>query len=101
MSKYRLFKAAERQVAKLLGGKRVGHLGGADVLAGDVAAEVKVRGQLPRWLVEAMDQAEGHAGERWPIVVLHQRGKQYKDALVVTRLSHWLERSENDGKSAT
>lgn len=70
MSKYRLFKAAERQIAKLLGGERVGHLGGADVtgtVAGSVAAvrlgsrrtEVKVQASLPRWLVEAMDQAEG------------------------------------------
>ena len=96
MSKYRLFKAAERQIAKLLGGKRVGHLSGADVVAGGVAAEVKVRASLPRWLVDAMDQAEGHAGDRMPLVVLHQRGGRYKDALVVTRLSHWLER-DGDG----
>lgn len=36
------------------------------------------------------------AGERMPLVVLHQRGGRYTDALVVTRLSHWLER-KGDG----
>ena len=91
MSQYRLDKHVERRIAKMLGGERTGHLGGADVIAGHIACEVKSRGQLPQWLTEAIEQAEQHAGERLPLAVLHQAGDRYMDALVVVRMSDFLD----------
>jgi hypothetical protein len=91
MGTYRLDKHAERELARILGGRRVGHLGGADVIAGHLCAEVKTRRRLPRWLVGAVQQAEGYAGERLPVAILHQAGERYDQALVVCRLGDWLD----------
>lgn len=74
------WKRHEREVARLLGGERQPNTGrrGADVLAGEWAIEVKVRRRLPRWLEEALRQAEGAASAqgRLPLLVLvHARGR--------------------------
>ena len=51
-------KDAERAVAKLLNGKRTGHLGGADVETDLFAVEVKEhKGEPPAWIKGAVDQA--------------------------------------------
>jgi hypothetical protein len=54
MSKYRPFKATEREIAKRLGGERTGHLGGADVVTGWLSVECKHRKTLPKWLKDAL-----------------------------------------------
>ena len=88
MSAYKSFKATERAVARLLGGQRTGHLGGADVVTNWLSAEVKHRRKLPDWLLAAMRQAAGHSGpEQLPVVVLHEAGARHNDNLVVMRLA--------------
>lgn len=92
MSKYRLDKAVERAVARLLGGERVGHLGGADVIAGHLSVEVKSRKALPKWLLDAVAQAVRNSEKgQLPICVLHQAGDLYDDAIVMVRMKDWLE----------
>lgn len=93
MSRYRAFKGTERAVAAALGGKRTGHLGGADVDGGWVSAEVKHRQAIPAWLAGAMEQAERNAGVdadgvpcQLPIVVVHEHGARHDRDLVVLRL---------------
>ncbi len=77
------WKRRERQVARLLGGERQPNSGRrwADVIAGAWAVEVKSRRGLPRWLLQAMAQAEDAAKEtgRLPLVVLvHAPGRGRK-----------------------
>jgi hypothetical protein len=88
MSKHRAFKGTERAVAKILGGKRLGHLGGVDVKTRWVSVEVKHRQSLPAWLTDAMAQTKRHAEpEQLPIVVLHVEGQRHSENMVVMRLS--------------
>lgn len=92
MSKYRSFKGTERAMARRLGGKRTGHLGGQDVDAGWLSAECKHRKQIPTWLTDALTQARRHAQpEQLPIVILHQHGARHDDNLVVLRLADFQE----------
>ena len=92
MSNYRAFKGTERRLARLLGGERVGHLGGEDVAAGAIAAESKHRKQLPQWLKAAVAQARGNAGEgRLGVVVLHEHGKHTTSDIVCLSLTDFLE----------
>jgi hypothetical protein len=91
VSTYRLDKHAERKVARLLGGDRVGYLGGPDVVAGHLYVEVKTRRHLPAWLLEAVAQAKGYTDDQLPIVVLHRAGDPYADALVVLRMEDYLQ----------
>jgi len=83
------WKAVERCLAKRLGGQRVGATGHstADVLTDWLAVEVKTRKVLPGWLLSAVEQAVGAAGEeQLPIVILHQVGGYHSDDLVVMLL---------------
>jgi hypothetical protein len=96
------WKACERHVAELLGGKRVPVSGRArgdapDVEHPELAIECKSRRRLPAWLEDALSQAEASAtnGKR-PIVVLHQDGRKYRDALVVCRLFEFANLMEGD-----
>jgi len=87
-------KEAERAVARKLGGQRVGNTGRAtcDVRAGRLAVECKARKALPSWLVDAVSQAHANAAPgQLAVVVLHETGQRYDDALVVVRLSEWHE----------
>lgn len=86
MSAYKLFKTTERGVARMLGGRRCGHLGGADVVTEDFAVEVKERSTIPAWLKGAVAQAKRHAGSRLPMVVLHEAGERHTRALVIVEL---------------
>lgn len=87
------WKAAERRVAAALGGQRVPITGRArgdvpDVAHERLSVEVKSRGSLPRWLCEALEQAEAAAaGGRVPVAILHRTGDRYDRALAVLRLS--------------
>jgi hypothetical protein len=57
------------------------------VLSDWLAVEVKHRRRLPQWLKTALTQARCGAGERLPIVVLHEAGQRHSDDLVVLRLA--------------
>jgi len=83
------WKQTERAVAKRLNGRRQGATGKAtaDVLTGWLSVEVKHRRRLPKWLITALTQARTGAGERLPIVVLHEAGQRHSDDLVVLRLA--------------
>ncbi len=88
------WKACERRVAELLGGERVpvsgrgrGH--SPDIRHERLSIEVKNRKRLPAWIENAMKQAEACAQEgQLPLVVLHQDGQRYQDALLIMRLKH-------------
>src|SRR5688500_7408683 len=69
------WKRQEREVAAALGGIRLPNNGRGqpDVLAGDVAAQVKTMQALPAWLTDAVDQATRDAGPaELPVVVLNR-----------------------------
>ena len=87
MSRYRSFKATERQIAKRLGGERHGHLGGADVVADWLSVECKHRKMLHKWLKDALEQAKGNAdGDQLALVVLHEHGARHDDDIVLLSL---------------
>ena len=89
MSKsHRRGAAAERRIARELGGARTGNTGKAspDVTAGFLVVEVKARATLPAWLKAAVGQAVTAAGsDKLPVAVLHETGQPYAGALVVLR----------------
>lgn len=83
-------KATERAVARSLGGKRVGVLGGEDVEAGLFSVECKSRkafiGQ------SFMAQAVRNCPQgRVPMVVVHVHGQRRSGDLVMLRMSDWLD----------
>jgi len=86
------WKACERKVAALLGGTRIpvsgrgrGH--SPHIEHERLSIEVKNRRKLPAWLEDAMKQAEVCAQDgQLPLIVLHQDGQRYQDALIVMRL---------------
>jgi len=81
------WKDAERTIAKRLGLRRTGQYGGADCEGAYLAVEVKHRGRLPKWLHDAMAQAESHTGPaQLPMVVLHEHRQPYSKAFIVLRL---------------
>ncbi len=94
------WKACERHVAELLGGKRVPVSGRARGDAPDVAhqrlsIEVKSRKTLPAWLLDALAQAQAATKDgRVPVAVLHQDCQPYQNALVVMRLGDFVELQE-------
>ncbi len=82
------WKEHERRTARRLSGVRNGNRGTAtsDVDAGPFAVECKSRKEIPAWLLDAMAQARRNAGDRVPIVVLHQVGQNSDNDLVVMRM---------------
>lgn len=102
MSKYKTFKGVERQIAKRLGGERVGHLGGADVIVDSwLSIEVKSRKTLPQWIRDAIAQSKRNAGiSQLPIVILHQVGQRHDADLVVMALAdfeNWFGQAGDSG----
>ena len=99
MSVYKTFKGVERAIAQRLGGERVGHLGGADVVTDWLAVEVKTRKELPQWLRDAVAQAKRHAGiSQLPVAILHQVGQRHAGDIVCLRLADfqdWFGAGEN------
>lgn len=90
------WKAAEKGVARALGGERVSNkflgLDVTDVVCGIFAVEVKERKAIPAWLINAMCQSERNAkGGRTPLVALHRLGDRYDDALIVMRLHDFVD----------
>ena len=97
------WKSCERRVAELLGGERVpvsgrgrGH--SPDIRHEHLSIEVKNRKRLPAWVENAMRQAEACAQEgQLPLVVLHQDGQRYQEALLVMRLKHLVPQQGDKG----
>jgi len=96
----RAWKRRERRIADLLGGRRVPVTGrnrgdAPDVEHEDLAIEVKDRKRLPAWIHDALAQATACARPgQLPIAVLHQRGQQYDQSMVVIQIGQfvrWLE----------
>jgi hypothetical protein len=82
-------KAAERAVANLLGGKRIGTMSGEDVhFDGPWSAEVKSRAAFVAcaWVDQAVRNAPPG---KTPLVVVHVRGKRHGEDLVILRLADW------------
>jgi hypothetical protein len=88
----RAWKKAERRIAELVGGKREpvsGRQRGAtpDIRHPTLSVEVKSRKKLPNWLEDALQQAEAASRDgQLPVAILHETGRNYRDALVVMRL---------------
>lgn len=86
------WKAIERGVAKLLGGRRVPITGRQRGDVPDIehpfySLEVKHRQELPSWLHDAMAQAEAsNDGTKTPLVILHEKGTAIPDSYAVIRL---------------
>jgi hypothetical protein len=90
------WKACERCVAELLGGRRVPVSSRArddcpDVAHERLSIEVKSRKRLPGWLEEAIRQAEASSKDgQVSVAILHQDGRRYADCLVVLRLKNFI-----------
>ena len=91
------WKRTEREVAARLNGKRVPITGRQrgdvpDVAHDWLSIEVKHRRIVPAWLSDAMAQADAanKAGDRLPVVVVHEEGKRHDDNLVVMRLGDFV-----------
>jgi len=90
------WKATERRVARILGGRRVpvsgrGRGDAPDIAHAWLSIEIKDRATLPAWLLDALDQAEASAtAEQLPVAVLHRAGDRHDAALVVLRLRDFV-----------
>ncbi len=91
------WKATERRIAALLGGRRVpvsgrGRGDQPDIAHPWLSLEVKDRATLPNWLLDALDQAEASATPaQLPVAVLHRAGDRHDQALLVLRLSDFVD----------
>ena len=90
------WKATERAIAAYMKGKRMSDHGlglrTPDVETDWLSVEVKHRKKLPKFLVDAIEQAETNASPgKMPIVVLHQSGWRHDKDLVIMRLSEFRE----------
>jgi hypothetical protein len=97
------WKATERRIAALLGGRRVpvsgrGRGDAPDVAHPWLAIECKDRATLPLWLLDALAQAEASAQpDQLPVAVLHRAGDRHDQALVVLRLTEFVDWFGNVG----
>ena len=97
------WKACERRVAELLGGKRVPVSGRTrgdcpDIEHPTLSIECKSRKRLPAWIEDAMKQAEASAKDgRLPVAVLHQDHAPYTESLVLVRLEDFASYLKGEG----
>lgn len=92
----KLWKEAERRIARLLGGVRVPITGRTRGDAPDIdhyrySIEIKHRENLPDWLMGAFEQADAaeKKDSKTPLlslVILHEKGQKYEDCLTLMRL---------------
>ncbi len=91
------WKATERRIAALLGGRRVpvsgrGRGDQPDIARPWLSLEVKDRATLPIWLLDALDQAEASATDKQlPVAVLHRAGDRHDHSLIVLRLAAFVD----------
>jgi len=78
------WKAVERKVARLLGGRRTGNTGmsSPDVLHPLFSVEVKYRPRLPSLLSAGMAQAKRAAKGKIPLLILKQKGQRGEYAVL-------------------
>lgn len=82
-------KRTEKEIAKRMGGTRVGILGKSDVeldsfIEGHPLYSVEVKSRIKAACVSWMNQARKNCPkEKVPIVRLHIKGKQYKDDIIM------------------
>ena len=96
------WKACERRIAELLGGRRIPITGRQrgetpDIEHEALSIEVKSRKSLPAWLLDALNQAQAASkAGKVPVVVLHQDRAAYTESLVVLRLKDYAEHLRAD-----
>lgn len=104
MSKSRSWRRTQKETIKYLGGQEVGKdkVDGTHPL---FLIEVKHRKNLPGWVTEALKQAGGYAissqDTRSPLVIIKEKGKHTKHALVFMWLKDfedWTGNVEFDGR---
>jgi calcineurin-like phosphoesterase family protein len=84
-------KRHERNIAKLLNGKRLGVLGKHDVENETYSIECKSREKLPKWFQQMWEQAVRNCEEdKIPLLVIHKLRQKYLDDWVVIRLEDFL-----------
>lgn len=84
-------KAAERRVAKDTNGQRMGIMGMDDVRTARISFEVKTRKKLPKSIKQWFEQAKNNAHKNnIPVLVMKEKGTQWKDALVVMEYDKFL-----------
>jgi len=96
------WKRVEREIAKRFGTVRNLSQGLAvpDVVTHTLSIEVKSRRSLPKWLSNALKQAEDNCvSGTLPLVVLHESGELYNDALVIMRLKDFLRPAKGEGEA--
>lgn len=92
----KLWKTAERSLARILGGKREPVSGRQrgdkpDIAHSVFSVEVKHRESLPAWIMVAMKQADAaNNGSQISMVLLHEKWQKYEDTLTIMRLSDTL-----------
>lgn len=97
------WKACERRIAELLGGRRVPVTGRQrgdtpDIEHEALSIEVKSRKSLPAWLMGALSQAQAASKNgKMPVVVLHQDHTPYTESLVLLRLSDFVDYLKGEG----
>jgi hypothetical protein len=85
-------KRHERNIAKLLKGRRLGVLGRHDVETERYSCECKSREKLPKWFQQMWDQTVRNCEEgKTPLLVIHKLKQKYLDDWVVIRLEDFLE----------
>jgi hypothetical protein len=86
-------KATERQVAKMLNGRRMGILGKHDVEAGDWAVEVKDRVAcvLFKWMEQAVRNCPPG---KTPVVIAHKTGSSHGEDLICIQYRSMFEGRE-------
>lgn len=78
-------KATERAIAKRMGGKRVGVMGGEDVSHPVYSIEVKSRVSFAG--EKFIEQAERNCENgKTPIAIVHIHGKRFSEAIVMMRM---------------
>lgn len=94
----RRWKAAERELAEQVGGRRVPVTGRARGDVPDIAhpwlsIEAKSWSAMPERVVSALRQAEAANvdGRKLPVALIHGNGERYDQALVVMRLGDFRE----------
>ena len=87
------WKAFERQIAKILGGRRVPITGRQrgdvpDVEHDYFSIECKLRKSVPKWIKSALAQAHAASrGRKRPVVFLREKGSPESDIIVIMYLN--------------
>ena len=92
----KLWKRHERATAAALGGRRVPITGRQrgdepDVMHDQLSIECKHKQSIPKWIDDAMDQAEASIKnpEQVPIVVIHGKGRRRENDYVMLKMKHF------------